>query len=117
MFETAEKALEMDVDNGHSLEVGMEVTSEVSNWADGDIELEAAGARETMDTDFSDSLDSRVGYVVQNITKEDQTEVVMDLEGLDLETGHGLRVGNEVENDQEECIISVHYTGNCAEYR
>ena len=55
--------------------------------------------------------------MVQNITKEDQTEVVMDLEGLDLETGHGLRIGNEIENenDKEECIISVHCTGNCAD--
>ena len=70
----------------------MEVTEEVNNWVD-------------------------VRYWVHNNTEDVQTEIIIDLEGLDLETWHGLRVGNEIENknDKEECIISVHCTGNCAD--
>ena len=54
-----------------------------------------------------------VGEAVHNITQDGQAEVVVDLE--DMETGNGLRVVND--NDPEECIISLHCTGNCAEDR
>ena len=79
VFETAEKALEKDVDNFDSPEVCMEVTEEVNNWVDDDIEIELAGARERRVTEFKDSLDSNVRYGVQNNTEDVQTEVIMDL--------------------------------------
>ena len=84
VLETAEKALEMEVDNFDYPEVCMDVTEEVNNWVD-------------------------VRYGIQNNADEVQTEIILDLEGLDLETGNGLRVGNEIEteDDKEECIISV----------
>ena len=92
VLETAENALEMEVDNFDCCEVCMDVTEEVNNWVD-------------------------VRYGIQNNADDVQTEIILDLEGLDLETGNGLRVGYEIEtkDDKEECIISVHCTGNCAD--
>ena len=109
VVETAEKALDMEMDTSLSLGVGMENNSEVRTWADVDIEMETAVAEELVEMEVDDRLGEMVVEVVHNITQDGQAEVVVDLE--DMETGNGLRVVND--NDPEECIISVHCAGNC----
>ena len=57
------------------------------------MEMETAGVSEKMDIEVDGSLGKLDGQGVADITPDSHTEVVIDLE--DIETGGGLRVGNE----------------------